>query len=185
MSGAISIPFAFLALCLSNVAAKTWFAVLAYLGMGVYAIATTRQNYKLKEQSGSKADGKGGGDDSKQRRKKILDKLGDYRLKLKERMCELDRMHPNAFAEQTELVSKPFDGSTENLLNEIYAFIESNVGSAAREDFTDLQHMDRTPIEGIGTNSIYHPHWQSAIWRVRHYEHNLKIISERIDHYAP
>ena len=116
----------------------------------------------------------------KRKRKAALDQVGKLRAQLKARYQEIKRDGPDVYFENTDCWKLQFDQTTKHLVEEITIFIGENLDANSREDFLDTQHMDRTPI-AWQSESIFHTRWQYALQLLAHYEHNLKIIGERID----
>jgi hypothetical protein len=146
---------------------KTEFVILAAVFVLIACFRSWRGQRESKDQTTRK-------------RKTMLDQIGGYRAELKARYQEIKRDGPDVYFERTDCGKLRFDQTTKRLVEEIPIFISENLDANSREDFLDIQHMDRKQIDWQ-SESIFHARWQYALWLLAHYEHNLKIIGEKID----
>jgi hypothetical protein len=157
MSGATSIPLAFIALFSDGTHQKEFFAILAYVALLVLVFGIGRKNVSLQAQL-----------DDRAKRKETEGKLGDYHMKLTDRVRIIKAMWYYEYANKYEASYRRtvFDPDTQALLDEIEAFLTLNIKGASVAKFRDLAGLKLTPVEGPSDSSglmFKHQHWQAVI----------------------
>jgi len=157
MSGATSVPFAFIALFSDGTHQKEFFAILAYVALLVLVFGIGLKNTKLQAQL-----------DDRAKRKETEGKLGDYHMKLTDRIRTIKAMWYYEYANKYEASYRQtvFDPDTQVLLDEIEAFLTQSIKGASVAIFRDITGLKLTPVEGPSDTSgllFKHQHWQAVM----------------------
>jgi hypothetical protein len=196
MSGALSIPFVFLALFWAS--PRFYFAALAYLAMGASAIGAVRRIHLLVDSHKKElAERRTAYDREKQTieaqveslkeqlddrasRLSVITRLGEFRLALEIRRREINKLGAVEWEKQRE---DGHDIQWMCLIHEIQAYFDDHpaeLGTNAWADFLCRDNIDRTPIIGACGMTIYHDQWENLQHGIAHSEKNLAKIVDQL-----
>ena len=203
MSGAASIPLAFIALFFQG-EPQIMFALLAFVGVWVFAAGVIIRNKKLiniHNEEVKVLNAKIGNiqEQTISKRQEIRNRLADYLLKIEDRAAKIGKMRHDDYAESIE--DKPFtgeqttdilkfrrnvqklkDAKSIDLAAEVYEYIKIHIGEDKAKLFTSKTGMvirQRGQFEGLG--EIYADKKNEYVDLLNHWAKNLQEIIKNAD----
>jgi hypothetical protein len=196
MSGAISIPFAFLAIFvdMSHPHPKETFAILAFVALWIFAVRTAWANYKMIESSRLQlqlADKKFSIErqkmadqiqsltsrlDDSEKRKKLKDALAGYRITIQNLTSQL---HGISYYTYKEEIRQTFERDYLETENSAYQFLYEKVGRSEAVSFANIEQI---PKVILGPEAQFDMEEFKASWVAKQFMLNrLKYNAEKIE----
>jgi len=109
---------------------------------------------------------------------KIKDSLGAYLVQLEERVLTIKKM---TLLEYNKSLNNEEDKESIDLLNEIYFFLDLNLGKTKSADFKSRSGITFASVNDWGQSAFKSEKWQGMIDSLNHYASQLKQIIEKPD----
>jgi ABC-type nickel/cobalt efflux system permease component RcnA len=170
MSGATSIPLAFVALFSDGTYQKESFAILAFLALWVCVIRTAWKSEQLQARL-----------DERAKHREDERRLVDYHAKIGNRVHEIRNMYDSAYAKKykQDYLEGRMDADSLALLDDIAKFLGSEIGPASTLDFWNRDNVKLTPVAVKDEDSFKTRHWQHCMDWLNHYATQLETITRK------
>ena len=109
-------------------------------------------------------------------KQKIKDSLGAYLVQLEDRILAIKKM---TLFEYDKSLKNEEDIESIDLLNEIYFFLDLNLGKAESASFKSRTGISFASVNDWGQSAFKAEKWQGMIDNLNHYASQLKKINEK------
>jgi hypothetical protein len=109
-------------------------------------------------------------------KQKIKDSLGAYLVQLEDRVLAIKKM---TLLEYNKSLKNEEDIESIDLLNEIYFFLDLNLGKAESASFKSRTGISFASVNDWGQSALKAEKWQGMIDNLNHYASQLKKIIEK------